>query len=466
MAKPKSKTVYVCDSCGNDSPKWEGRCPSCGEWNTLGEVRLDGRDPSGGTWAGGPAAPVQELSQVSGELHRRLELSSVEVNRVLGGGIVPGSVVLVAGDPGIGKSTLLLKVASDVATDVGQTLYVTGEESMAQVKIRADRMGVSGKGLFLLQATALAEVMAHLEKLSPVLAVVDSIQTVYDDSLDAVAGSVAQIRESTRRLMQWAKATGTPLVLTGHVTKGGDIAGPRILEHMVDVVLYMEGEAISSWRLLRAVKNRFGSVNEVGVFEMLDKGLIEVEDPSSAFLAERREGAAGSVVVATLEGSRPLLVEVQALTNLSVLPTPRRVATGVDFNRLLLVCAVLTRHTGMSLANQDVVANVTGGLRITEPAADLGLALAIASSLRNTPVAPQTAAMGELGLSGEVRGVRQLERRISEVARLGLRECLVPPSGGQSPQERPEGLVATPVGTISQAVAASIPDRQGRRSSL
>ena len=392
----------------------------------------------------------------------RLELSSAEVNRVLGGGIVPGSLVVIAGDPGIGKSTLLLRMAGDVAENVGNVLYVTGEESVGQVKMRAERIGVSGKGLYLLQTTALDDVIGHLDKLKPVLGVVDSIQTVYDDSLESTAGSVAQVRECTRALMEWAKVQGVPLVLTGHVTKGGDIAGPRVLEHMVDAVLHMDGDPISAWRLLRAAKNRFGSTNEVGVFEVVDRGLIEVDDPSRSFLSERRPGAVGSIVVSTLEGSRPLLVEVQALTSPSILPTPRRVASGIDFSRLLLVCAVLTRRVGLSLADQDVVVNVTGGLTVSEPAADLGVALAIVSSLRNIPVAPDVAAVGEVGLTGEVRRVPQLQRRIDEAARLGLKTCIFPATSEQGPQ-RPEGFVATAVDTLSQALAAAMPAETRRR---
>ena len=460
MARAKARSIYVCDSCGNETPKWEGRCPSCGEWNTLGELHVGKREARHGSWRGAASLPPQELSKVSAERLQRLRTSSSEVERVLGGGIVPGSVVVIAGDPGIGKSTLLLKVAADVARTAGKTLYVTGEESMDQVKMRADRLAVSGDGLFLLQATKLDEVMENLEKVRPVLAVVDSIQSVYDDSVESSAGSVTQIRECTRILMEWAKTQGVPIILTGHVTKGGDIAGPRVLEHMVDVVLYMEGDPVSSWRLLRAVKNRFGSTNEVGVFEMVDRGLVEVEDPSMTFLSERRDGAVGSVVVATLEGTRPLLVEVQALTNPSLLPTPRRVATGIDINRLLLVCAVLTRRTGLSLANQDVVVNVTGGLRLSEPAADLGVALAIVSSLRNVALASHLAAIGEVGLTGEVRRVPQLQRRVAEVARLGLKECLVPAASEDVTQR---GLAATPVATLTQAVAAAIP-RGSRRT--
>ncbi len=462
VIRGRVKTIFVCESCGNESPKWEGRCPSCRAWNTLVEFRPGRRERRAGSRAPASEVPAQELSQVSVGHLPRLRLSSTEVNRVLGGGIVPGSVVVIAGDPGIGKSTLLLRIAADIAETAGQTLYVSGEESMAQVKMRAERLGIPGRRLVLLQTTALDDVMNHLERSRPVMVVVDSIQAVYDDSLASTAGSVAQIRECTRTLTEWAKVQNVPVILTGHVTKGGEIAGPKALEHMVDVVLYLEGDPISSWRLLRAMKNRFGSTNEVGVFEMAENGLVEVADPSSAFLAERRDGAVGSTVVPVLEGSRPMLVEVQALTSPSILPVPRRIATGIDINRLLLVCAVLTRRAGMSLANHDVVVNVTGGLKITEPAADLGVALAIVSSLRDAPVAPHLAAVGEVGLSGEVRRVPQIQRRVAEVARLGMRQCLVPAMGDQAREERLEGLVSTPVGTLGQAVAVSIP-RNGRR---
>ena len=380
---------------------------------------------------------------------------------MLGGGIVPGSLILIAGDPGIGKSTLLLRLAADVSSTRGKTLYVTGEESAAQVKMRADRIGVSGQDLYVLPATHMDEVMGRLDEQSPALAVVDSIQTLYQDSISSEPGSVAQIRECTRVLMEWAKSRNVPIILSGHVTKGGDIAGPRVLEHMVDVVLYMEGDPVSSWRLLRTNKNRFGSTNEVGVFEMTGGGLIDVEDPSEAFVSGRRGGAIGSVIVSTLEGSRPLLVEIQALTNPSALPTPRRVATGLDFNRLLLVCAVLTRRVGMPLSNQDIIVNVTGGLRLTEPAADLGLALAIASSLRDAPLDLEVAAIGEVGLSGEIRRVPQLERRVQEVGRLGLKRCLVPGNAGDDAGTQ-DGLETIPVLSLAEAVSSCIPRQRGR----
>ena len=452
LAKPR--TVYVCDSCGGESPKWEGRCPSCGQWNTLAELRLDGRDR--GHWTGA-SAPAVELSEVHADDVPRIAVGSQELNRVLGGGIVPGSVTLVAGDPGIGKSTLLLRLASDAAEALGRCLYVTGEESASQIRMRADRLGLAGKGLYILQATELAEIRAELEKRRPPLVVVDSIQSLSDAATSSSPGSTTQIRECTRALLEWAKGAGVPVVITGHVTKGGDIAGPRVLEHMVDVVLYMEGDPVSSWRLLRSVKNRFGSTNELGVFEMRSEGLVDVPDPSNVFLGQRRKDAVGSVVVATIAGTRPLLVEVQALTNPSLLPAPRRVATGVDFNRLLLVCAVLTRRTGLSLADQDVVVSVTGGLRVTEPAADLGIALAVASSMRNAPIPSGLVAFGEIGLAGEIRAVPQAERRIAEAERLGLTRHV---SAHQPGNRTGTGCSAE---TLGEALAYAIP-RLPRRS--
>ena len=455
MPQAKAKTHFVCDSCGNDTPKWAGRCPSCRQWNTLVEMRSDRRDSRSRSWTPERIAEAQELSAVSADGIPRLKLASTEANRVLGGGIVPGSLALVAGDPGIGKSTLLLRLAADVSRAVGDTLYVSGEESAAQVRMRADRMGISGERLYLLQATVLDEVMGYLSSRVPKLVVVDSIQTLYDDGLSSPAGSVAQVRECARVLMEWAKARNVPVLLSGHVTKGGDIAGPRTLEHMVDVVLYMEGDPISSWRLLRAVKNRFGSTNEVGVFEMSGHGLVDVDDPSKAFISERREGAVGSVIFSTIEGSRPLLAEVQALTSPSMLPAPRRVANGIDLNRVLLICAVLGRQARLSLANQDVIVNIAGGMRVREPAADLATALAVASSLRGEPVSWNVAAVGEIGLSGEVRRVPQLDRRVEEAARLGLEACLVP-AAGRGDVAPPDGLRLIPVETVKQAVAASI----------
>lgn len=454
----KARTVFVCDVCGNEAPKWEGRCPACAQWNSLGEVKLARTAIRDRNWADPQALEAVELSQVATDRVGRLRVSSEEVNRVFGGGIVPGSLALIAGNPGIGKSTLLLRIAADVTDDGSPALYVSGEESPAQVKMRADRMSVSGQNLFLLAATRVDEVLDHLDRQRPALAVVDSIQTLYDDSVSSEAGSVAQIRECTRKLMEWAKSSEVPILLSGHVTKEGDIAGPRILEHMVDVVLHMEGETLSSYRLLRTVKNRFGSTNEVGVFEMTGKGLEDVVDPSKAFLSERSSEAIGSVIVSTLEGSRPLLVEVQALISPTSLATPRRIATGVGHSRLLLVCAVLTKRVGLPLSNQDVVVNVAGGLRVGEPAADLGIALAIVSSFRDEPLKPDVAAVGEVGLSGEVRGVTQLDRRVMEVARLGLDRCLVPARSSER-LDGPRSLETVPVDNLAAAVNACVPRR-------
>ena len=425
MVARRSQNTFVCDSCGAESPRWEGRCSKCGDWNTLREFRAARSSGNGRTWAGLSEARAVRLGEVRSENLPRLPFRSGELTRVLGGGLVPGSVILVAGDPGIGKSTLLLDVASDAA-EGGEALYVTGEESPEQVKLRADRLGVSAEGLYVLPTTSLSEILAQLEAIRPSLLVVDSIQTVFYKDISSEAGSVSQIRECARQLTQWAKLSGASVILTGHVTKSGDIAGPRVLEHVVDVVLHIEGDPVSSFRLLRSIKNRFGSTNEVGVFEMTERGMRDVPDPSAHLLAQHASDSIGSVVVPTVEGSRVVLVEVQALTNPSLLPAPRRVASGVDYNRMLLICAVLTRRAGISLASQDVIVNVTGGMRISDPASDLAVALAIVSSARDAPLVEKVAAVGELGLSGEIRSVSQLERRVSEVARLGLETCIVP----------------------------------------
>lgn len=456
MPVPRTKTIFVCDSCGNESARWEGRCPACSEWNTLAEVSRRDQDSRRKNHPKSPRAIPQQLTQVSSKDTPRLSVASPEVNRVLGGGIVPGSLALVAGDPGIGKSTLLLRIASDLSQLGNTTLYVSGEESAAQIKIRAERLGLPCENLYVLTTTNIEEVLDALDSSAPSLAIIDSIQTIHDDSLPSGAGSVAQIRECARQLMEWAKSSSVPIFLSGHVTKVGEIAGPRVLEHMVDVVLYMEGDPVSSWRVLKTIKNRFGSTNEVGVFEMTASGLLDVEDPSKVLLAERAGGSIGSVIIPTMEGSRPLLVEVQALTSPTTLPAPRRVATGFDHNRLLLVCAVLSRRAGIPLSSQDVIVNVAGGFRINEPAADLGLALAIASSLRNVPIDGSLAAIGELGLSGEVRRVPQIDRRVSEVARLGFSRCLVPGVSNATTSEI-AGLEPVAVSTLAEAIGACIP---------
>ena len=458
MARPaKTRTIFLCDSCGVDTPRWEGRCPSCGEWNTLSEMNEPSPVPERSSLT--RTAESIRLSDVSTHEAPRLRFSSAEVDRVLGGGMVPGSLALIAGDPGIGKSTLLLRLAADAGKGAA-VLYATGEESAVQVKMRADRMDIQSDGLHLLTTTSLDCVMSQIDSLKPGMVIVDSIQTLYDEGASSEPGSVAQIRQCTRRLMERGKTENLPILLSGHVTKGGDIAGPRVMEHMVDVVLHMEGDPVSSWRLLRSIKNRFGSTNEVGVFEMTSKGLSDVEDPSLAFIAERAEHAVGSVVIATLEGSRPLLAEVQALTSPSSLPAPRRVASGVDLNRVLLVCAVMGRRAGVGLNGQDIVVNVTGGLRTSETAADLGVALAIASSARDTPIASGVAAAGEVGLSGEVRAVPQLERRISEAARLGLSKFIVP-GRGRWQRSHEGGLEVVPVSTLRQALGVALERPEG-----
>jgi DNA repair protein RadA/Sms len=385
-----------------------------------------------------------------------------EFNRVLGGGIVPGSLVLIGGDPGIGKSTLLLQVSAMAAHQGSKVLYVSGEESLEQVRLRADRLSLAGGGLYILAETNLEAILGQLDRGVPNLVVVDSIQTVYVDELGSAPGSVGQIRECTMRLMGWAKAAGVPVLLSGHVTKDGAIAGPRILEHIVDVVLYLEGEAFSAHRLLRSVKNRFGSSNEVGIFEMRGEGLVEVDNPSTVFLSQRAEEAVGSAVVPTLEGTRPLLVEIQALTSTTGFGFPRRTANGIDFNRLLLIVAVLGKRVGLALGSQDIIVNVVGGLRVNEPASDLGVALAIASSLRGVAVDQGLVAVGEVGLSGELRGVSQLERRLAEAGKLGFQRCLIPKRArGADPAA--QGIELIDVESVSEALKVAL-SKSGRQT--
>jgi len=398
-----------------------------------------------------PVSPPQELSQVVLEAADRFPLPLAEFNRVLGGGLVSGSLVLIGGDPGIGKSTLLLQASALIAQAQGNMVYVSGEETLRQIKLRSERLGVKGEKLYLLAETDLEVILNQIEQLQPRLVVIDSIQAVSLPELDTAPGSITQVRECTQRLKQWAKLSAVPVFIVGHVTKDGAIAGPRVLEHIVDVVLYLEGEPFSAYRLLRCVKNRFGSTNEIGVFEMKEQGLVEVDNPSQAFISQRWGEAIGSTVVPTLEGSRPLLVEIQALTNSTSFGLPRRTANGVDFGRLLLVTAVLARRVGLKLGNQDIIANATGGLRIREPAADLGIALSIASSFRDVGVDPQLAAVGEVGLSGELRAVSQLDRRVNEVARLGFKRCLVPKVGAKI-SSIPKGIELIPASTLREAI--------------
>jgi DNA repair protein RadA/Sms len=446
--------VFVCQQCGKESLQWLGRCPSCQQWNTMVETRAAPPSVEAGKGLR-PSRPVAELSSVAVEASDRMALPLNEFNRVLGGGIVPGSIVLIGGEPGIGKSTLLLQVSAMVTAMGRRVVYVSGEETQRQIKLRADRLGISGDALFLINETDVGIILDQAEGLAPGMVVVDSIQSVTMSDIDAGPGSIGQVRECTARLMQWAKASGVPVFVTGHVTKEGAIAGPKTLEHIVDVVLYLEGEQFSTYRLLRCVKNRFGSTNEIGVFEMKEHGLAEVSNPSRIFLSQHGTDPVGSAVVPVLEGSRPLFVEIQALTNPTAFGLPRRTANGIDYNRLLLVAAVLSKRVGLKLGSQDIMVNVTGGLKIDEPAADLGIALAVASSFRDCPIDPGLVVVGEVGLSGELRSVTQLERRVNEAARLGFKRCIVPRTGDGTPA-RPQGLEVIVAGDLREAVRVGV----------
>jgi DNA repair protein RadA/Sms len=450
-AKP-ARTVFACAECGHESPKWLGRCPGCASWNTFAELVASPRSAATIRPNRASAEPV-ELASLSGSDEPRSPSGLPEFDRVLGGGIVAGSLILVGGDPGIGKSTLLLQVAGSIANG-RPALYVSGEESAAQLKLRCERLGLSGKGLFALPETNLEEVFRRADSVGPAALVVDSIQTVHTETAPQAPGSVAQLRACAMELMRWGKTTGIPVFIIGHVTKDGDIAGPRLLEHIVDVVLYLEGERFSSYRLLRGVKNRFGSVDEIGVFEMTGGGMRAVANPSQVFIAERAHDAVGSAIMATLEGSRPMLVEVQALTSPTVTPAPRRTANGLDVNRLILVSAVLSRRLSLPLASQDIITSVVGGLRVREPASDLALALAIASSQRDKPIAGDVIALGEVGLSGELRSVSQLERRLAEAGRLGFTRAILPASNTNG---RPQSAIEVlPAATVRDAIRLAL----------
>ena len=454
---PKArKNVFICQQCGNESARWFGRCPQCDAWNSLVETLPAPESASRGLGAPTPGgAKPESLARVSSADYPRLQVPIGEFNRVLGGGIVPGSLVLIGGDPGIGKSTLLLQVSALLADGDRSVLYVSGEESVQQLRMRADRLGAARERLFVLAETNLEQIAQQVQALRPGLVIIDSIQAMYLDELESSAGSIGQLRECTARFMRLAKTSHIPIFLVGHVTKEGAIAGPRVLEHIVDTVLYLEGERFHSYRLLRAVKNRFGSTNEVGVFEMRGEGLVEVRNPSEAFLAERSAGATGSAVVVTLEGTRALLVEVQALTTTTNFGLPRRTANGIENSRLLMLTAVLTKRVGLALGNQDIYVNVVGGLKIGEPAADVGVALAIASSFRERPVPPDLTAIGEVGLTGELRSVGQVERRLVEAANLGFKRCLLPAALTRRPLQS-NGVELLGVASLSEALAVAL----------
>lgn len=421
----KKKTVFFCQNCGYESGKWLGQCPGCKEWNTFVEETVAAK-PAKTSRAGGIKAEPVRLVDVSTNEEDRVHTGIAELDRVLGGGIVGGSMTLVGGDPGIGKSTLLLQVCRELAQQGRQVLYISGEESLRQIKMRATRIGDFTDALTLLCETNLEEIRSIIEKRKPEVVIIDSIQTMYNEDVSSAPGSVSQVRESTAVLMQIAKGMGVSVFIVGHVTKDGNVAGPRVLEHMVDTVLYFEGDRHASYRILRGVKNRFGSTNEIGVFEMQAKGLVEVTNPSEYMLNGRPEGASGSVVACSMEGTRPILMEIQALICKSNFGMPRRTATGTDYNRVNLLMAVLEKRAGLNLSNCDAYINIAGGIKMNEPAIDLGIVLAIASSYRDIAVSEKLVAFGEVGLSGEVRAVTMTEQRVQECKKLGFEKVVLP----------------------------------------
>jgi DNA repair protein RadA/Sms len=441
----KLRVKYVCQQCGGEQSKWMGKCPDCGTWNTLEETTEVPQSPiqqrrqatlGANGHAQGTQTPVV-LPQIKPLTQPRISVGYEEMNRVLGGGLVQGSLTLIGGEPGIGKSTLLLQVSGSIAQHIGPVLYVSGEESIEQVKMRAERMEITGERLYLLAAIELDVIAEAVHRLKPSLLIVDSIQTVVTNHLTAAPGSISQVRECTLQLMQLAKNTHIPTFIIGHVTKEGTVAGPKALEHIVDAVLYLEGERYHSYRLLRGMKNRFGATHEIGVFEMHGEGLVEVTNPSAIFLSDRATGASGSAVVVSMEGTRPLLVEVQALVTPSNFGNPRCTTNGIDHNRLLMLLAVLTKRVGLAVGSHDVYANVIGGFNLEEPSVDLGVAAAIASSYRERIIPPDIAMIGEVGLSGELRAVSRLPLRVREAAKLGFKRCIVP-SAAKSNNTRSE----------------------------
>lgn len=427
MAKGKNVTVYFCQSCGYESSKWMGQCPGCKEWNTFVEETVEKKTAGKlkSVAGGNQDLKSYKLSEIDMQEKERMKTQFPELDRVLGGGIVPGSMILVGGDPGIGKSTLLLQVCRNLA-DSMSVLYVSGEESLQQIKMRAERIGNFSDNLKLLCETNLERVEQVIERQKPAVVIIDSIQTMYNEEVASAPGSVSQVRESTGRLMQIAKGMGVTVFIVGHVTKEGVVAGPRVLEHMVDTVLYFEGDRHAAYRILRGVKNRFGSTNEIGVFEMCEEGLREVENPSEFMLNGKPEGASGSVVACSMEGTRPVLLEVQALVCRSNFGIPRRTAAGTDLNRVNLLMAVLEKRAGLSLSSCDAYVNIAGGIRMSEPAIDLGIVMALASSFQDRPVDEKTICFGEVGLSGEVRAVNMAQQRVAEARKLGFTTCVLP----------------------------------------
>lgn len=450
----KKRTKFMCQSCGYETPKWMGRCPGCGEWNQMvEEVEIIGKQPRKSFQHSSPAisSKAMPITSIETTQEPRVKTDLKELNRVLGGGVVPGSLILIGGDPGIGKSTLLLQVSSQLASQSQKVLYISGEESVKQTKLRADRLQIFSQELYIFSETNLESIHQTIENIAPQFVIVDSIQTIFHPEVTSAPGSVSQVRECTAELMRIAKTNGIAIFIVGHVTKEGSIAGPRLLEHMVDTVLYFEGERHHTYRILRAVKNRFGSTNEMGIFEMKEAGLEEVENPSEIFLEERSEGAAGSTVVASMEGTRPVLVEIQALISPTSFGNPRRMATGIDHNRVSLLMAVLEKRVGLLMQNQDAYLKVAGGVKLDEPAIDLAISVSIASSFRDKQTRATDCIIGEVGLTGEVRRVSRIEQRVKEAAKLGFDRALIPKNniGGWS---IPEGIEVIGVSTVGEAL--------------
>ena len=426
MAK-KNTTVFVCNECGYESPKWLGKCPACGEWNSFFEEKVASSSGSSSKDKAKVKSEVVKLNDVEKKTTYRLKTGVEELDRVLGGGFVQGSLTLLGGEPGIGKSTLILQICDNVKVD-GKILYVSGEESAEQIKIRADRLGIKNDNLLFIAETDIDSVDLAIEKTGAKFVIIDSVQTMYSDEITSAPGSVSQVREITAKIMKMCKQTGITTIIIGHVTKDGNIAGPRVLEHMVDTVLYLEGERYFSYRILRGVKNRFGSTNEIGMFEMQSEGLVEIKNPSELLISERDGNPAGSVIVVSLEGTRALILEMQALSTQTVFGMPRRNANGIDYNRLTLLMAVLEKRAGMNFSSQDVYINLVGGIKVNEPALDLGIVLSAASSFKNVSIKEDVVVIGEVGLTGEVRSVNMIEKRIKEAEKLGYKTCIIPES--------------------------------------